>query len=116
MRCLKCGREMEQQQVFCASCLEAMEKYPVKPGTPIQLPQNKTTEQPKKATRRKKILSPEEHVLQIKKINGWLIGVCAVLAIALALVTAAFIHELSQPEALFPGNMGRNYTTEASQP
>lgn len=33
MNCLKCGREIEEGQVFCNDCLVQMAKYPVKPGT-----------------------------------------------------------------------------------
>lgn len=38
MNCLKCGREIEEGQVFCNDCLVQMAKYPVKPGTAVQLP------------------------------------------------------------------------------
>ena len=38
MYCMKCGKEVKENQVFCDACLVIMEKYPVKPGTHIQLP------------------------------------------------------------------------------
>lgn len=38
LNCLKCGREIEEGQVFCNDCLVQMAKYPVKPGTAVQLP------------------------------------------------------------------------------
>ena len=38
MSCLRCGRETSENQVFCQSCLTVMESQPVKPDTPIQLP------------------------------------------------------------------------------
>ena len=38
MSCMKCGRDTQDPQVFCDDCLQVMERYPVKPGTPIQLP------------------------------------------------------------------------------
>ena len=38
MNCLKCGRDVPEEQLFCESCLEVMAKYPVKPNTAIQLP------------------------------------------------------------------------------
>ena len=28
MSCLKCGRDIEEGQVFCTGCREVMEKYP----------------------------------------------------------------------------------------
>lgn len=39
MTCLKCGRETEQ--TFCEECLRVMDKYPIKPGTIVQLPRER---------------------------------------------------------------------------
>ena len=38
MNCMKCGREIDEAQAFCAGCLEEMEKYPVKPDVVVKLP------------------------------------------------------------------------------
>ena len=38
MSCMKCGKEVSEGQVFCEECLTEMERYPVKPGTPVLLP------------------------------------------------------------------------------
>ena len=38
MSCMKCGKEVSEDQVFCPECLAEMERYPVKPGTPVLLP------------------------------------------------------------------------------
>lgn len=38
MNCLKCGRDVPEEQLFCEECLAVMQKYPVKPNTAIQLP------------------------------------------------------------------------------
>ena len=35
MSCMKCGKEVSEDQVFCPECLAEMERYPVKPGTPV---------------------------------------------------------------------------------
>lgn len=66
MYCLKCGRETENEQVFCNGCLEVMEKYPVKPGTHINLPKRETAAVQKKSSRRR-VLKPEEQVIQLKR-------------------------------------------------
>ena len=44
MRCLKCGRETDQNEknVFCPNCLKVMEQFPVKPGTPVQISKRPT--------------------------------------------------------------------------
>lgn len=38
MKCIRCGRESENEQTFCNECLKDMERHPVEPGVPIQLP------------------------------------------------------------------------------
>ena len=40
MKCLKCGRETDQ--TFCDQCREQMDRCPVRPGTIIQLPKDRT--------------------------------------------------------------------------
>lgn len=68
MNCIKCGREVPEDQVFCDSCREMMQKYPVKPGTAVQLPQRKDSPAAKKAAgRRRPPNTPEEQILRLKK-------------------------------------------------
>ncbi len=38
MGCLKCGRDLDEGQVFCRECLKFMENHPVQPGTAVLLP------------------------------------------------------------------------------
>ena len=38
MQCMKCGRDVESDEVFCNSCKETMARYPVRPGVVVQLP------------------------------------------------------------------------------
>ena len=38
MSCIKCGKDTLGQDVFCKECLEVMADYPVKPGTPVLIP------------------------------------------------------------------------------
>lgn len=38
MNCIRCGRETQENNTFCDACLKEMEKHPVAPGTPIQMP------------------------------------------------------------------------------
>ena len=45
MNCMKCGREAPDGQVFCGDCLERMQAHPVKPGTPVLLPNKKPAAQ-----------------------------------------------------------------------
>ena len=63
MNCLKCGREIEEGQVFCNDCLVQMAKYPVKPGTAVQLPSRGSAAVSKKVhSRRRTKAAPEEQL------------------------------------------------------
>ncbi len=66
MTCMKCGREIPEDTAFCGECLEGMEKYPVKPGTAVNLPPRKEQSVLRKTPKRR-ILAPEE---QIKILRG----------------------------------------------
>lgn len=90
MRCLKCGEKIPAGQFFCDSCGEAMENYPVKPGTPIQLPPRAPKPAPnKKKGRSKKALAPE--ILVVRQRRS-LIAVTLALAVTfLAFVFAAVL-------------------------
>lgn len=69
MRCIKCGKETQDNHVFCESCLVVMDHYPVKPDAAIHLPNRQEVTATKKTTQKKKALSPEEQVLRLKKAN-----------------------------------------------
>ena len=66
MYCIKCGRETNSERVFCEECLQSMEQYPVKPGTPVHLPKKSLPPQDKKGTRKKKPHKPEEQIAALK--------------------------------------------------
>lgn len=75
MYCLRCGKETADNKVFCKSCLESMEDYPVKPGQPIMLP-NRPTTQPVKKNKRIKPINNEELLDSLRrqlKITGRLL-------------------------------------------
>lgn len=86
VKCTKCGRELQTEGVFCEKCLKDMERYPVKPGTVIQLPQRKPAAS-KKAPR-KKILSQEEQLAQQRRTIRFLrlSLVCTLLLLTLAVI------------------------------
>ena len=68
VNCLKCGREIEEGQVFCNDCLVQMAKYPVKPGTAVQLPSRGSAAVSKKVhSRRRTKAAPEEQLKALKK-------------------------------------------------
>lgn len=114
MSCMKCGVDIPEGQVFCEHCLSVMESYPIKPDAHIHLPKRAFAQdaQPKKAGKKKRILSPEEQItaLRMKVLRLRLTAV--VLAFILCVVSAFLVLKIytdySTPET------GRNYTIDTS--
>ena len=87
MNCMRCGREIGEEQVFCTDCLVDMEQYPVKPGTVVNIPQRPTNPVPRKTVVRKKAPTPEETILKLRKrlrffVIAWLVTLLATAALA----------------------------------
>lgn len=84
MGCMKCGRDTVNEQAFCPDCQQDMKKYPVRPGTVVQLPKHpahaSVKKQPKKRT-----IPPEE---QIKTMRKWIRGLILALILAIGIAAA----------------------------
>lgn len=95
MFCMKCGREIEEGQVFCLECQRVMAKYPVKPGTVVQLPNRREPAPVRKSFGRRKTQTPEDQIRKLKKtlrftVVLWLITLlllCAALIPAISYIT-----------------------------
>jgi len=98
MPCIKCGRTVTEGQVFCTACLESAEKYPVKPGAPIQLPPRTSVPEPKPRPK-KPALRPEEQLRQLRSANRWLMLILVVLLIAFVLM-AVFVLLMMEDKLL----------------
>ena len=110
MNCVKCGREIGEDQVFCGQCLDEMEKYPVKPGTAVHIPTRAPREEVKKQPKRKLALSPSEQIQRLQKKVRILR-----LALALMLLICAglcFVIGRTVMELDFQRLLGQNYRTE----
>ena len=113
MFCLKCGKETKGDQVFCDSCLQVMDTYPVRSDTPIHLPNRIEAQPSKKAAPRKKAIPPEEQIQQLRAANRRLVLIVLGLILALGLCASAFAyHLMNYPAQQAPnaGNTGKNYT------
>lgn len=109
MNCIKCGRDIEEGQVFCASCLEDMAKYPVKPGIAIQLPRRKDTSTVKKMhPKRRQPPTPEEQLRVLKKKLRRMIVLWLVTLALLAATIYPTVEYFFGEQFLLPG---QNYTT-----
>lgn len=97
MACMKCGREIPPTQVFCDECLKEMEKYPVKPGTPINLP-NRSAVPPLRRRRFRPARREAERIVSLRRAVVWLSVVCILLLGALALSVLANLQLLGFPD------------------
>ena len=105
MNCLKCGRELDTEQVFCNDCLLEMEKYPVKPGTVVQLPRRREAPAPGKSF--KKRISPEEQIKSLRFRVRLLTILLIVVSTLLILLSYPAIKEILDEDYL----PGQNYTS-----
>lgn len=108
MGCLKCGRELSGAQVFCDSCLASMEKYPVKRDAPLRLPNRNVHAPAKRPQKKKRVLKPEEQVLQLQKVIRWMLIMMAITVTALTLTVGILLFQRTPAEE---SNTGRNYQT-----
>ena len=109
MNCMKCGRELKEQQVFCARCLSEMARYPVKPNTVVQLPVHRPAPAVKKPHRKPEV-KPEETIRHLQTRIHWLLILLVVLLLLLATAVNFIMFGSRRQE---PGQqIGQNYTTQ----
>ena len=104
MQCLRCGRETEDEHVFCFLCEAVMMKHPVKPNTVVNIPERSTcirTPQPRRQQRQEE----ENERLQrtVMQLRLW---VCMLMAALMLCVGVLTWHELTRDEK--PA-IGQNY-------
>ena len=106
MNCMKCGRETQNENVFCQECLQDMEKYPVRPGTVVQLHRRKEVSAVKKMPKRH-IPSAEEQLKQYRKLT-WILTVLLALCIgAIVLMFKPTMHYVLDEHV----EIGQNYSS-----
>ena len=103
MNCMRCGREVEEGQVFCNECLELMESDPIRIATPVHIPRQPT----KGAATRRPVHHPEEEVRRLEKANERLRVWVILLAMAAVLLGMAVYHN---EVAAVVDELGRNYS------
>ena len=106
MRCLKCGRETGQ--TFCQTCREEMDRYPVKPGTIIQLPKDRSNSYTRRSLNWRDMISPETQIENQKRTIRRLSGTVAALVV-LVIVMGFFMFRTVKHPGQPP--VGQNYST-----
>ena len=107
MNCIKCGRDVDPDQMFCDSCREEMEKYPVKPDTVVLIPTRSAGSGVKKQHQRRQ--TPEEQIAALEKKCRRLAAALLVslqLLLGMSVVAGISVYELDVHRWL-----GQNYIT-----
>ena len=63
MQCLRCGKNIPEDAVFCIDCQAEMNKCPVAPGTPVAIPPR-----PKQNKPRPRTASKDEQISRLRTI------------------------------------------------
>ena len=114
MTCLKCGRDIPEDQLFCEGCQEVMKRYPVKPNTAVQLPHRDKPVAAKKAQPKRRQPPTAEEKLQtalrfLRRILVlWLITLGLLIASLFPAVKYLLGDTLRLP--------GQNYSTFSTAP
>lgn len=92
MNCIRCAKETEENHIFCNECLQDMERHPVDPRTPIQLPHR--PEQPviKRSSFRLAASKWEDKIFRLKHIVAWLVVLNILLVLALIFCVCVMLH------------------------
>lgn len=107
MKCMRCGTKIIAGSVFCEECLADMEKHPVKPGTPINLPHREKQVQPKRT--KKRFHKPDEQIHTLRRLVIWLITLVIFLAIALSACIYMLVNQTNNHDG--DRMPGQNYGT-----
>ena len=114
MNCIKCGRELSDGQVFCCNCQETMDLYPVKPGTPVQLPAHPASPESKpKAVRARKVLPPEVRIRKLHTAVRLLALALTAVLLAFAVTALLALHLLDQRDQQSPFSENYHITSES---
>ena len=107
MNCMKCGREIEEGQVFCIDCLKDMARYPVRPGTAVHLPKRPSYTPIRRAVPKRKSIPPEEMVKKQRRLIRRLMAALTVALLVIALLAYPAIAHLLENENFLTG---QNYS------
>lgn len=115
MNCMRCGREIPLGQAFCKECLEDMERYPVKPDAPVQLPPPPPPVHNKaRSAHPRKSKKPEEQIAALRKVIRIQSLVLALILLLFGASLFYFSKKLEQKKTYLPG---QNYhsVTESTE-
>lgn len=106
MSCLKCGRNTQPHEVFCNSCLQEMEKYPVRPDIEVKLPERKAAAAQKKQSKKRTVAAEEQIRVLKKRCRILFLLLIFFILLATALAFPAVEHLMEDNFKI-----GQNYST-----
>lgn len=102
MGCLKCGKELETSLVFCDTCLEEMNRSPVKPDIVVNLPKRQSAPVVKKRSFRARYLwDTKEKIEVLQRRVRWL-SFALILSVLCFLITLVIIFWLLHWQGMIP--------------
>ena len=112
MACIKCGRKVKDQQVFCEDCLADAEGYPVDPATPIQLPAHAPILSQKKKGSKKAARTPEAQLKRLRSSFRWLFFALVAVLLAFCLTALMLLNLLEQRDQPSAGRWAPDITVQ----
>ena len=104
MQCLRCGRETEDEHVFCFLCEAVMMKHPVKPNTVVNIPDPNARARSTQPRRQQRQEDESEKLRRtIMQLRLW---VCMLMAALMLCVGVLTWQELNRDDG--PA-IGQNY-------
>ncbi len=110
MQCLRCGKEIEETEVFCGECVALMAKHPVKPHTVVTIPErnirdrNQNARKPQRTEENTNIL--ERSVMQLRL---WVCMLTVALLLCIGWISWQELRGDTGPA------IGQNYTSIENQ-
>ena len=103
MYCMKCGREVEGEEVFCPECLAQMEQEPIAMNASVKIP----CQPPYNNRPRRPSVHLEEEVKRLERSNERLRVWVILLATASVLLSMALYHK---EVVKVVEDLGKNYS------
>ena len=106
MQCLRCGRETEDERVFCFLCESIMVKQPVKPNTVVTIPERSVRARTAPVRKSARTEEDTDHLRRtILQLRLWVCMLMAALMLCVGVLTWQELSRAKEPV------IGENYSS-----
>ncbi|MBQ8355609.1 MAG: hypothetical protein IJY40_08325 [Oscillospiraceae bacterium] len=106
MQCLRCGRETEDERVFCFLCESVMVKQPVKPNTVVTIPERSVRARTAPVRKPARVEEDTDHLHRtILQLRLWVCMLMAALMLCVGVLTWQELSRAKEPA------IGENYSS-----